>query len=345
LGHGAKIGMLDAGDDRAAGRIWQSIEARSEPPLACSWEWTSTWLRHYGGVVPYRFAVAENGAGECGIALVTEDLRRRGPFKLTRLHLGTAGEPSGEGVSVARNGICALPGSGIEVARALLEWLHDEGRWDELELDGFCPRHARPFLGAEPRLVPRVVASPCLDLGQGPLRPDVRERVRRSIRAFGRVDAEWATTPEGALAAFEELHGLHEARADRNGAPRPFASRRFVAFHRDLIARLAPRRALLFRVRAEADVIGVLYCLVDGEDVLFYEGGFAELDDRRLRPALVTQALFISACAELGYRRYDLLTGAEAYKRDLAVSERSLIWAHARRGRARLLVKGSNGQR
>jgi hypothetical protein len=79
--------------------------------------------------------------------------------------------------------------------------------------------------------------------------------------------------------------------------------------------------------------------------VLFYAGGFARFDDDRLRPALVTHALFIAECAARGFRRYDLLTGADSCKRELTVSEHSLIWARVRRRKARLLDRGARNGR
>src|SRR5690606_35244016 len=99
------IHVLSAAERERAERIWRQVEAASPPPpLAVSWSWTETWLRHYGDVVPHRFAVGYSHIGgeaqPRGIVLLTERIKRRGPIPLRRLFLGTAGEPAGETVYV-----------------------------------------------------------------------------------------------------------------------------------------------------------------------------------------------------------------------------------------------------
>src|SRR5262249_51967746 len=99
-----------------------------------------------------------------------------------------------------------------------------------------------------------------------------RQRIRRTLKAFGPLEADWAQTPEQADATLAELIDLHRARGTESGAPGAFASERFSAFHRALIARLLPaRRVALLRVRRGEEVVGCLYGLVDGERLLFYQ--------------------------------------------------------------------------
>jgi Acetyltransferase (GNAT) domain len=343
-------------DRRAeAERIWQSLESELDfVPLACSSTWTFTWLRHYGDVVPHCFALAEAGGRVRGIALLTEEERRRGPFALRRLHIGTAGEPPGEGVYVERNGLLAHTGDRRAVAAALMDALRRDDSWDELDLDGFRVDHAEPFLAAEPGLVSRPAISPCLDLRAGSggvdgllslLRPKTRKRMRSNLRAIGPIESEWAEGPDQALEIFAELRALHQADWEARGERGVFASPRFTAFHRDLIAKLAPESVVLFRARATSSTIGCLYGLVDGEDFLSYQAGIARSDDNRLSLGLVAHVLCMAACADRGFHLYDLLAGEASYKRRLTTAEGTLLWARARRFRARLLELGrANGE-
>ena len=42
--------------------LWREAEARlSNQRLMCSSVWTETWLKHYGSLVPHRFAIARRG--------------------------------------------------------------------------------------------------------------------------------------------------------------------------------------------------------------------------------------------------------------------------------------------
>jgi Acetyltransferase (GNAT) domain len=338
---------------------WKALERRiGSGALTCSWDWTGTWLRHYGDVVPHCFALGVRGDELCGATLLTAGVgQRRGRFPLRTRHLGTAGAPPGTDVYVERNRLLAEEKDLPAFATALLEALRADRGWDELRLDGFAPPDADYLLAAEPRLRPRVQPCPTADLrgireGKGDvieaLAPGPRRRVRRSLRGFGQVETEWAETSEAALAIFDELVKLHGARWRAAGMPGAFASRRLLAFHREIIARLVPReRAILFRVRADGRTIACLYSHVERGRVLFYQGGLERVDDGKLKPGLVGHALCMQACLERGLDVYDFLAGDHRYKRELSDDESKLVWATmpARRPRAMALEAASRGKR
>ena len=118
------------------------------------------------------------------------------------------------------------------------------------------------------------------------LRPGPRSRLRRTLRAFGPLHEEWAQDAESARAILDDLVVLHQARWTAGGEPGAFAEARVLAFHRDLVAALAGAAGVvLFRVRdAAGATIGCVYAFADAGTVLFYQGGFAVLDDNKRRP-------------------------------------------------------------
>lgn len=345
-----KISILPAAERRRVGGLWRAVEARAGAvALASSWSWTETWLRHYGDAVVHRFAVGEAAGREVGLALIAEDMRGRRPLRRRLAHIGTAGEPAGEGVFVERNGILAEPGFGPGFAGALVGRLAAEGRWDGLALDGFRPEEAAWLLDAEPRLVTRAEACPYLDLRGvvdvdgvlGLLRSGPRRKIRKSLRDFGALETQWARTPAEALEVLAELGALNRARWERVGQRSAFASARFEAFHNDLVSRLAPDSAVLFRARAGSETVGCLYLLVDANDLLLYQTGYRPFDDKRLRPGFATNLLCMAAGAARGFWGYDMLAGDAWYKRQLTSSERALVWGRAawRRSATRTLVR------
>jgi hypothetical protein len=340
---GISIRWIPASDARTAERVWTLLEARVERPrVACSWAWTGTWLEHYGDVVPHRFAVGEVHGTECGIALVTSGFRRRrGPFRVRSVHLGTAGEPRRESVYVEYNGVLVEPEHRGAFAAALLAELDRDPRWHELRLDGFAPEDAEPFLVAEGRLETRREVCPMTDLRKAQetggdvirtLRSETRKKLRRSFRGLGDVETEWAETPEQALEILADLASLHQARWNRAGEPGVFASPRFAGFHRALVRRLAPSGGVvLFRARAASGTVGCEYGFVERGRVLVYQSGVASHPDRQVRPGFVADALCMQACYEHGLDEYDFLAGDSMYKRQLSNSQRELIWATWRR--------------
>jgi len=327
--------------------LWTGLERRlGSTGLTCSWVWTETWLRHYGDAVGYRFAVGGVGDEVVGIALVTasppipiERIRFRGI-----VHLGTAGEPRGQGVDVEYNRLLCDPAWRPAFAAALVWAIRDELRPAAVRLDGFVPEDAALLTAAQPGFAVSGLACPAFDLaaarteGQDVLAmlgSGVRSRIRRSDRGLGQIRQEWATTPEAALDIYDDLIALHQARWEREGRPGAFASPRFTGFHRDFIARSLGDRpsVLLYRLRNEGGTIGCLYSFIENGMVLFYQSGFVETDDNRIKPGLSTHAWCMQACLERGLGTYNFLAGEARYKRELATTELTLHAAVAYRHR------------
>ncbi|MDO8184226.1 GNAT family N-acetyltransferase [Conexibacter sp. JD483] len=333
------VRMLDgvAARDEAR-RLWTALEADlgGAPALSCSWAWTETWLDSFGAAVPHRFAVAEGA-----IALVT---RAPAAFPRPRAwHLGTAGEPAGASVFVERNRLLARPEARAPFAAALVAELERERGWDRLRLDGLHADDAALLLdalgGPSPRVAVTVEQSPVADLQEGDdvlaqLSGSRRQRIRRSLRAFGELSTEWAQTPQQGAEILDELIALHQQRWTAAGEPGAFADARYVAFHRALVARLLPRQQVaLVRVRRAADgeTVGCLYGLRDGDRLCFYQGGLRQYDDNRLRAGVAGHIAFMRACREHGLASYDFLAPATRYKSELAAREETLSWIEVSR--------------
>ncbi|MCW2951953.1 MAG: hypothetical protein JWQ48_1123 [Conexibacter sp.] len=340
------VRMLPSRERDEARRLWLALEAEiAEPALSCSWVWTGTWLEHYGDVVAHRFLIAERSSRPCGIALVTE-----APPRLMRpraWHLGTAGEPPGSTVFVERNRLLVGDGERAGFAAALIEALEAEPGWDRLRLDGLHAEDSAALLAACPAAVPRTLESPVADLLAGDdvlagLSGSRRQRVRRTLKAFGELEHDWAATVGDANAILDELIVLHQQRWQEAGAPGAFASPRFVAFHRALIARLVPEgRAALVRVRRGEETVGCLYGLLDGRRMLFYQSGLRLYEDNRLRAGTAAHVEFMRACRARGVAEYDFLAPAARYKEELATRSDQLVWAEVARPTWRTRLAGA----
>ena len=317
------------------GALWTTLERQvSSANIMCSWVWTETWLRHYGDRVPYCFAVGEYRGEPIGIALITGQL----PVPLRWLafrgivHIGTAGEPRGHSVDVDYNRLLAVPSMRAAFGTKLIAAIRHEFHPFAIRLDSFARDDVAVMESAGVKFRVDDLPCPAFDLARarchgqdvlGALGSGVRGRIRRSNRGFGELHGEWATTADHALNIYEELMRLHQARWQQEGRRGAFASTRFAGFHREYISRSLGEtpRVMLFRLRQGTTTIGCLYGFLEHGMVLFYQSGFIEVGDNRLKPGLSTHAACMQECLDRGLHCYNFLKGEARYKRELADTE------------------------
>ena len=341
--------VLSGGRRAAARRVWRSLQSTATPPsLASTWDWTEAWLEHYGDAVRHCFVIASSRGVARGVALLTAGVVRQGPFPVRQLHIGTAGEPPGEGVYATGDPVLTQPGYGPEFAEALVARFRSWSRWDEIVLERFAPGAAEAYLHLLPGAAKRVQACPTVDLTAAKardgdvlatLRPRTRQQIRRSVRTLGPVTTDVASTPAQALEILDELIALHQRRWQAAGKPGVFASPRFVGFHRALIERLAARgEVILVRVRARSATIGCVYHLVQGSEAISYQMGLLQHADPKVKPGFVSLAAAMQVCFERNLETYNLLPESAGYKRELANTEQPLLSATVVQPRCKTLV-------
>jgi hypothetical protein len=331
---------LPAQDRRGAEIVWTALEAETgNGGLASSWYWTSTWLDAYGDLVPHVFLVAERGGIPCGITLLTRGVNQKvGPVPVRRIHLGTGGEPADSTVWTEYRRLLVRDEDRQEVSRAIIDHVLESDRtWEELALDGFVPDDAEPLLEHPGYWFVRREISRTTDFAPiraaggdviASLGKNTRYSIRRSMRRFGDLTLEVATTPAQAQDIFDELIALHQKHWVALGLPGVFATERSLAFHRSLLSGLLERNALvLARVRNAEQTIGCVYGFVEHNRMLMYQTGFPDFDDDKLKPGLVSHAMVMQHCLDAGMAEYDYLYGDTRYKRDLSNSSRELVYA------------------
>ena len=152
-----------------------------------------------------------------------------------------------------------------------------------------------------------------------------RDRVRRLVRqAFdsGRATNGLVQQPADFQRYFDRLVDLHQKRRTSLGEAGCFASRRFIAFHHDVMQQLHSLGLLrLWWTDFDGQPAAIEYALVGGDTIYFYQSG--------IEPALAKQQPgWLSTIGSLryvqsqGYRFYDFLRGDEAYKSSWGATKR-----------------------
>ena len=325
-------------------RDWKQLDERiGQGALMSCYEWTQTWLKHYGDFVPHRFVAGRCDGRVCGICLVTQGVGQKdGPIAIETRHLGTAGEPEADSVCVDYNRLLVEEPWRSEFINGVADIVLSDPDWDEFRLDGFLPDEIDPLVNQSDVFQLRERASLYFDLKSARqlsnsaisrLGNSTKKTIRKNLKAYGTLTEEWAESVEQAESIFDDLVRLHQARWNAVGEPGVYASERFLNFHRDLISKLVGTgQVVLFRVSRGDQVVGCVQLLIDRNRALCYQGGSAAYDDTS-SPGLVVDYLCIEQCLRRGFDAYDFLGGDTFHKRRLSTDSNQLVWASRRRPR------------
>ena len=330
-------------------KLWREAEARlSNQRLMCSSVWTETWLKHYGSLVPHRFAIARRGDLCCGVALLTSGVNQfDGPMPLRTWHLGTAGEPDADSVCIEYNSLLVRDEDRIDFTRQLVGWIDSQSDCDQAYFDGFASHDIAPLLADNPKAVVLRKPSPYFDLRAAReanvepielLGAPTRANLRRSLRKLGQPTGEWAASAERAEEMLHRMIERHQARWNALGEPGSYASRRFREFHFDLVHRLVPIGAMgMYRVTSPAGILGCAQIFIDDNRALLYQSGWSP-QPGNVSPGLVVDYLCLAECQRRGLDQFDFMAGTSDYKRHLSTHAAELAWVTWRRPRLKFAL-------
>jgi hypothetical protein len=303
--------------------------------------WIGTWLETFGPDLNPAILVVERAGQIVGLSLLSLTAPRLLRVPLRGVAINATGESMDDTIYSEYNNLVCLEGHEDSLAQAIHAHTAQQ-KWDELLLNGFTPGPGyeslkQVFGGLE--MVER--RHPCyyVDLAairsagvayDASLSSANRYHVRRKLRyqaQSGPLRLEVACDAGRGLSMFEELAQLSRIRWQSKDKPCIFDSKRFLAFHRRLIARCCPDSGVqILRVSAGDRIVGVVYNLFDRGRVYFYQCGYSYTGDQRLSPGTVALAMAIQYCLDAGFDDYDFLSGHAAYKRSLSTGSRDLLW-------------------
>jgi CelD/BcsL family acetyltransferase involved in cellulose biosynthesis len=330
----ANIGLLADEYDSVEGfcalrPYWNSlVELTQSVTVFSTWEWQTTWWKHYGAGSTLRIIAVRESDRVVGILPLY--LRRIPVAPLLYAHelrlVGTGADTSpdylGPLIDPARESAVAAV-----LAKQLLE---NGGEWDLLHLTDVCTGMFLDVLvgrlraaGVDPDVrvcssiqVVRLPSSwdEYLARMPGERRRRIGNLRRSALRKLG-AQFQVAQTEAELPAVIDALICLHRKRWDSKGTDMgAFRSTAYKRFHREVIARCHQNGWIrLYRIEANRKIAAILYCYRYRGDILFFQTGFdPELEHFRLGQVLLGFAIE-SAIAE-GAEVFDMLKGEYAYK-------------------------------
>jgi CelD/BcsL family acetyltransferase involved in cellulose biosynthesis len=309
------VGGLDALRDE-----WRDLAAASGN-IFSTWEWASTWWRHWGRGRPALVTACRDGGGRL-VAILPLYLARRRPVGVLRfIGHGPADELGPVCAPADRRRIAAALAAGLASA----QWpgdllLADCVPEDLVHVDGAWPgglsvlsRHPSPVID-----IAGKTFEECLSSWSPKHRRALAGRERKLIREHGL--SYRLATPTEVDRDMEILFELHRARW---GSATRFL--RDADFHREF-ARVAAREGWLHLVFLSLDgrECAGLYGLRFGGSEGFLQGGrLPDLDRESAGTVLLAKA--IRAACECGLDEYRLLRGDEPYKRRFMTGDRPVV--------------------
>jgi CelD/BcsL family acetyltransferase involved in cellulose biosynthesis len=323
--------------------VWKELETRATHSFYLSWLWIGTWLRHLPGGAQPHVLVARMSGSIVGLAIIC---RRRawsfGRHARARWVLNETGDVRFDRLFIEYNDILAERSLADATRVACVEALaHHLRHSDQLVLSGIDPDFelAACRIAGRAGLLTEVKAEDTarwIDFAKvrekggnyrATLGRNTRQAVSRAMRLYaerGPIAFRTVEVTSEALAAFDLLAELHQARWGRRGA---FANPSFRRFHEELIAHGVPTGAVrISRTLAGDQTIGVLYNFVHDGRVYNYQSGFLYERDGRLKPGLISHVLAIEDSIGRGECGYDFLAGFSGHKSRLANAEHPMKW-------------------
>jgi CelD/BcsL family acetyltransferase involved in cellulose biosynthesis len=350
-----RVEWMSVRDLAAIEPIWRSVAASAHATYFQSWSWVETWLRSVPNRDRIRLAVITDGGAPVGAFFLGSALKRRHGLILSMSkYVNETGDEAIDDLCLEYNSFACAPSIRLE-----LRWILDQipGRWDELYLSALdtsrFPADAFADVGGPFRVdVRKTSISYFVDLdavrARGEYIPLVghktRAQLRRTYRAYeaeGAITTEVAADLPSALSIYRELVELHQHRWTKHGFPGAFGAAYVRHFHEQLIRdRQQSGETQLMRVRVAGRTIGCIYGFVHDGTLYQYQTGMVyEEATRDHRPGFICNAEAIKYNTQLGLHRYDFLGGSQAYKKQLATGERSLVWVRVQKPRVRFWLE------
>jgi CelD/BcsL family acetyltransferase involved in cellulose biosynthesis len=291
-----------------------------------TWEWVSTWWRHYGQDKVLWVLTAWDDAGRL-VGLVPWMLvyHYLGPLCLRRMAF-----MGGKLTYRVHLDVIARQDEKKAVCAAFLSYLDTHRKeWDVLDLEGLAQDSVlKRHLATAKGLYRERKAHTCLSISlpsdwdtyqMNSLSAKKRRNLRYYLRQLerehpGQVVFHRATEASELPLAMDSLITLSRKRWHTIDKGSHFDSDRFVAFHREMAALALERDWLRFYQLKVADqVIAALYCFRYRGVFYAYESGF-DPDWGRYSPGQLLWAHVIQEAIKEGAHELDMLYGTHEYK-------------------------------
>lgn len=291
-----------------------------------TWEWVSTWWRHYGHDKSLWVLTAWDDAGHlAGIVPWTLTHRRLGSLRLRRIAF------IGSWFTVwAHLDVIARPDEKKAVCAAFLRFLGAHGEaWDVLDLaglnhDSVLRSQLAATRGRHIELHAQTCLSASLPRDWDAFRMNVLSANKRRKLSYhrrrldkdcpGQAGFHRVSEANELPLAMDLLGALNRKRWHASGLATPFDNKCYVAFQNEFAALALQREWLrLYQLRVANHVVAAFYCFFYRDVFLAYQSAF-DVDWGKYSPGQLMMAYVIQEAIREGAHEFDMLSGTHEYK-------------------------------
>jgi CelD/BcsL family acetyltransferase involved in cellulose biosynthesis len=313
-------------------RNWKLLHLESDRPAPfLSWEWISTWWKHFGsGSKLFVLVARSEGAEIVGIA----------PCRIVaRKTLGILPVRSLELLGYRGSAICSdhldfllSPSDPARVCLALVEEIiAKREKWDRLEFGDMAQDSLVPdaLAGLEDRygLTVRKLSEdrcPYLTLpakweellkSMKAKRRSFIKTKRERLAAKCRIEFVRETSPENVARQLDILERLHKLARERKGEEGNFVLRAYREFHRDVALRMAKAGYLyMARLECHGTPTAIVYGFIMNKRFFYYQTGFDPEWMKDGVGSILLAMVVEDAIEHFQAKEFDFLRGTEEYK-------------------------------
>lgn len=312
------------------------VERAANVTVFSTWEWQSTWWKHYGASNELRVIGVFDADRLVGLLPLYVKRRPLAPGISVReiCLVGAGGDTSPDYLGAAID-----PEHEREVAATLAARVTDRrSGWDVLNLTDMSPGIFLDALAERLRnagVETRVSTCSTIQIAKLPptwegylaaMHRDRRYRVGKLRRGAAKnleIQFRLPQNEAEARAAVDDLIALHRKRWESKDEAGAFRSPSYVGFHREVIEKCNLHDWIrLYRVEVAGKTAAIFYCYRYRGDILYFQSGF-DPDLAQFSLGQVLMGLAIESAIGEQATVFDLLKGEHPYKNSWSNDERT----------------------
>jgi hypothetical protein len=330
------INKLEISDYSNLSNQWLTLEKKSTTHFFLSWNWINAWLKIISNNFPLYLVTAKINQKVVGLGIFVE--RRTAKyvfFRRKEWYLHRTGNDAMDQIWIENNNFLV----GDHNKNIILSTIWQQLLKQKPEVDEFIIAMQHNSNNAEPAALPlhytkkkiytekgyylSMVDLKSFDQYLSLLSKNTRQQIKRSIKLLkqlGDVQFNVITEENKQWNLLQQSKHWHIEKWQQTSTPSGFCNPLFTDFHKYLIfAKHSPTKSIVASLQIDNELVGCLYCFIDGESVYFYLSTLKPMSDNRIKLGLTIHAFFIEWLIDNAphITKYDFLAGDARYKKSL----------------------------